>query len=117
MSPAEAAQLVGKTERTIRQWIAGRRLTAQAAGQRTPRPGVGPYRWLIDTDDLAQIPGVALNRALLAEWEAQAALREGGEDMLLRLTRVEHEVAELRTLVERLIKDLKSEGKWPEEDG
>lgn len=102
VSPVEAARLVGKTERTIRQWIASGRLPAEPAGQRTPRPGVGPYRWLIDTDELGRMPGVRLNPAVLAELEARTALTGAGEDVLARLTRLEHDVAELRQRVEQV---------------
>lgn len=102
VSPVEAARLVGKTERTIRQWIASGRLPAEPAGQRTRRPGVGPYRWLIDTDELGRLPGVRLNPAVLAELEARTALTGTGEDVLTRLTRLEHDMAELRQRVEMM---------------
>ena len=102
VSPVEAARLVGKTERTIRQWIADRLLPAEPAGRRTTRPGVGPYRWLIDTDALARLPGVRLDPRVLAELESRTALTGAGEDVLARLTHLEQVVDDLRDRVERV---------------
>ena len=102
VSPVEAARLVGKTERTIRQWIADGRLAAEAAGRRARREGVGPSRWLIDTDVLARVPGVRLDPRELAELEARAAVIGSGEDVLGRLVRLERAVDELRNRMERV---------------
>lgn len=102
VSPNQAARLVGKTERTIRQWIADGRLPAQPAGRRRPRSGVGPYRWMIDTDDLARMPGIAIDPTVRAELEAHAALQGTGRSVLERLERVEREVADLRRAMDEL---------------
>ena len=102
VSPAEAAQLIGRTERTVRQWIASGKLHAEPSGSRARRPGVGPYRWLIDTDQLAQLPGVTINQARLAELEAQTALEGAGASILERLARVERDIVALQREVARL---------------
>jgi hypothetical protein len=96
VSPPVAATLTGRAERTIRLWIASGKLPAEPSGARERRPGVGPYRWLIDTDDLARVPGVHLVPARLAELEAQAAFAGAGENVLERLARLERAVATLR---------------------
>ncbi len=102
VSPAEVAQLVGRTERTIRQWIASGKLHAEPSGSRARRPGVGPYRWLIDIEELKHVPGVTINQARLAELEAQAALEGAGASILERLARVEQDVAALQREVAQL---------------
>jgi hypothetical protein len=102
VSPVEAAQLAGRTERTIRHWIATGKLHAEPSGSRERRPGVGPSRWIIDTADLARVPGVTINRARLAEIEARAALEGAGESVLERLARLEREVDALQREVARL---------------
>jgi hypothetical protein len=102
VSARDAARLAGRTERTIRAWVASGKLKAEPTGSRGRRRGVGPNRWQIDTDELAGVPGVTLDKALLAEFEARAALIGGGENVLARLERVERDVAELRRRVEEL---------------
>ena len=75
VSAMEAARLTNRGERTIRRWIATGQLVAQPAGMRERGQGVGPYRWLIDMDDLSKTPGVTLNRNVLAELEARGTRR------------------------------------------
>lgn len=70
----EVARLVGKTERTIRQWIADGRLPAEPAGRRATGPGVGPCPRLIDTDAFTRMPGLCIDPRELAELEARPAL-------------------------------------------
>jgi hypothetical protein len=108
VSPAEAGHLTGKTERTIREWIRSGKLHAEPAGSRTRRPGVGPYRWLIDTDDLARVPGVALDPAGLETFAAKEALADTGAHLLERVTRLEQDAADLRREVTAIQKALET---------
>ena len=80
----------------MRAWVASGKLRAEPAGVRTKRRGVGPSRWLIDTDELAALPGVRLDGALLAELQSRAALVGDGENILDRLERIERSIAELQ---------------------
>lgn len=110
---AEAARLVGRSERTVREWIATGRLSAQPAGLREKREGVGPGRWLIDVDDLAAIPGVQFDAARLAELMARDALLRSGHDVLGRLEQLERQVATLEAEVADLKHDRPTSGKEP----
>lgn len=110
VSAREAARLVGRTERTIRAWVASGKLMAEPAGPRSRRRGVGPNRWLIDVDVLAQMPGVALDRARLAELELRAAEVELGTSLVERVARLEHQVGELRHEVANLRKAMDHRG-------
>jgi hypothetical protein len=102
VSAREAARLAHRTERTIRAWVASGKLTAEPAGPRGKRRGVGPNRWMIDSDDLAAMPGVEMDRALLAEMQARAALTGSGTNVLERVSRLERDVADLRRAVDDL---------------
>lgn len=60
ISAVQAAQLVGRNERRIRDWIATQRLPATKVGQ----------TWQIDVDDLERLPGVTVDREQLALLQA-----------------------------------------------
>jgi polyhydroxyalkanoate synthesis regulator phasin len=96
VSAREAALLAHKTERTIRTWVASGKLRAEPTGARARRPGVGPNRWLIDVDALAQMPGVTLDRVRLAELELRASEASLSISLVERVERLEHEVEALR---------------------
>jgi hypothetical protein len=68
ISAVRAAQLVGRNERRIRDWIATRRLPAIKVGQ----------TWQIDIDDLEQLPGVVIDREQLALLQRQEAATPHG---------------------------------------
>jgi hypothetical protein len=107
VTATEAARLVDRSERTIRTWISSGRLPAVPAGLREPGERTGPTRWAIDVEDLARIPGVTLNGAVLAELEVRARLSaqaraQGGESILERLAHLESLVAALMERVEQL---------------
>lgn len=97
VTAAQAAELAHRHERVVRGWIASGKLRARAAGPRGKITGThtGPSRWAIDTDDLARVPGVTLDRERLAALEAQAGARGPGS-VLTRLDALEREVAQLR---------------------
>ena len=102
VSAREAARLAGRTERTIRTWVASGKLVAEPLGPRGRRRGVGPNRWLIDVDTLARVPGVTLDRARLAELELRAAEVDLSTSLVERVARLEHQVGELRQDIENL---------------
>lgn len=104
VSAREAAQLAHRTERTIRAWVASGKLKAEPAGPRGRRRGVGPNRWVIDSDDLAAMPGVEMDSALLAEMQARAAFTGSGVNVLERVSRLERDVADLRRAMDELRK-------------
>lgn len=109
ISPAEAARLTGRTERTVRLWITSGRLPAEPSGFRERRTGVGPYRWLIDVDDLAQIPGIHLDQVYLAELQARHALTGQEPGVLERLAGIEHALTKVRTDIDALRRDLEEQ--------
>jgi polyhydroxyalkanoate synthesis regulator phasin len=101
VSAAEAAELADRNERVVRGWIKSGKLRAEPAGPRQPERGrAGPSRWAIDVDDLAQVPGVAIDRERLAQIEAAGASTPGG--ILARLETIEREVQSLRARVRDL---------------
>jgi hypothetical protein len=63
ISAVQAAQLVGRNERRIRDWIATQRLPAMKVGQ----------TWQIDVDDLERLPGVTIDREQLELLQGQEA--------------------------------------------
>jgi len=102
VSATDAARLVRRTPRTIRNWIVSGRLPAEAVGVRERTLGVGPNQWRIDIDDLREIPGVHLDPVVLARLETIEATRTG-TNVLERVERLERllgtlqaEVAEVR---------------------
>lgn len=102
VSAREAARLAGKTERTIRAWVAGGKLAAQPAGPRVRRQGVGPTRWLVDVDDLVRMPGVRIDRARLAELELRASEASVSTSLVERVSRLERSVQELQSEIHAL---------------
>lgn len=92
VSAREAARLANRTERTIRAWVASGKLQAEPAGPRERRQGVGPNRWLIDVDLLAQMPHVSLDRVRLAELELRAAEAGVSTTLVERVARLEREM-------------------------
>lgn len=88
LTAAEAAQVAGVSERTIRNWIACGALKAGKADV------TGPKRWAIDVGDLGRRPGVRIDREALAAIETRDARSAGG--ILARLTTLELEVQALR---------------------
>lgn len=103
VSVEEAARLTGRSERTIFRWIAAGRLAAEPVGLRAPRPGIGPSRWRIDVDALAQLPGITLDAAFLAELERRAAEQATAPGVRLaeRVARLEQEVTALWAYVKQ----------------
>lgn len=89
LTAAEAAQVAGVSERSVRAWISTGRLQAEKA------EAAGPARWAIDVDDLAGLPGVVINREALARIEAGDA--NSAQGILARLTALELEVQALRS--------------------
>jgi excisionase family DNA binding protein len=92
ISAVQAAQLVGRNERRIRDWIATRRLPAIKVGQ----------RWQIDIEDLERLPGITVDRTQLEMlWSREAAtpaeLRQRVRDLETAVLNLQNEVAHLRT--------------------
>lgn len=95
ITAAQAARLASASEKTVRSWITSGKLRAtkqQEAGH--------PASWSIDTDDLAALPGVTIDRERLAELEAGRSRSPVG--ILARLEAAEREIAALRTRVRLL---------------
>jgi hypothetical protein len=91
ISAVQAAQLVGRNERRVRDWIATRRLPAIKIGQ----------SWQIDIDDLEQLPGITIDRARLemlrsSETNTLPELRQ-------RVRELEEAVLSLRSEMAQLI--------------
>jgi hypothetical protein len=87
ISAVQAALLVGRNERRIRDWIATRRLPAIKVGQ----------TWQIDIDDLERLPGVVIDREQLALLQRQEATTPHG--LLNRLADLEDTVQRLQSEV------------------
>jgi hypothetical protein len=87
ISAVQAAQLIGRNERRIRDWIATRRLPAVKVGQ----------SWQIDIDDLEQLPGVVIDREQMALLLDQATATPHG--LLNRVDYLENMVQHLQTEV------------------
>jgi len=92
ISAVQAAQLVGRNERRIRDWIATRRLPAIKVGQ----------SWQIDIEDLEQLPGITIDRARLEllwsrEADTPSALRQRVRDLEEAVLSLRSEVAQLKT--------------------
>jgi hypothetical protein len=101
VNASQAAALVDRTERRVREWIKQGKLRAEPAGPRKREPGkVGPSAWAIDVDELAMVPGVTINRERLAELEAGQKRSPSG--VLARLDRLEADVQMLRTRLRTL---------------
>jgi hypothetical protein len=98
VSAAQASQLTGIHERTIRQYISDGRLYAATAGPRDPEGKAGPSRWAIDVDDLAALPGVAINREVLARIELAR-----GHDPAAILARLEALERQMRAMQSQLL--------------
>jgi hypothetical protein len=90
ISAVQAAQLVGRNERRIRDWIATQRLPAVKVGQ----------TWQIDIDDLEQLPGVVIDREQLALLQRQEAATPHG--LLNRVSDLENIVQHLQSEVAAL---------------
>lgn len=90
ISAVQAALLVGRNERRIRDWIATRRLPAIKVGQ----------SWQIDIDDLERLPGVVIDREQLALLQQQEATTPHG--LLNRLAQLENTVQDLQREVAAL---------------
>src|SRR5690242_19140834 len=76
ISAVQAAQLVGRNERRMRDWIATRRLPAIKVGQ----------SWQIDIEDLERLPGITIDRTQLEtlwsrEVSASSELRQRVRDL------------------------------------
>lgn len=94
ISAVQAALLIGRNERRIRDWIATERLPAMKVGQ----------TWQIDTEDLERIPGIKIDPEQLALLQRhEANLTQG---LLGRIAELEHVIqglhAEIASLNERL---------------
>ncbi|WP_220204462.1 helix-turn-helix domain-containing protein [Reticulibacter mediterranei] len=91
ISAVQAAQLVGRNERRIRDWIATRRLPAIKVGQ----------SWQIDIEDLERLPGITIDRTQLeALWSrevgALSELRQRVRDLEEVVLNLRNEVAQLK---------------------
>lgn len=99
VNATEAAALVDRTERRVREWIRQGKLRAEPIGPRQRAAGkAGPSAWAIDVDELASVPGVTINRERLAEIAAGRGSRAPG-GVLARLAELE---ARVRVLEARL---------------
>lgn len=97
ISAVQAAQLVGRNERRIRDWIATRRLPAIKVGQ----------SWQIDIEDLERLPGITVDRTQLELlWSREAAipteLRQRVRDLEATVLSLQHEVAQLKTRLQEI---------------
>lgn len=91
ISAVQAAQLVGRNERRIRDWIATRRLPAIKVGQ----------SWQIDIEDLERLPGITIDRTQLETlWSrdsgAPSELRQRVRDLEEVVSGLRHEVTQLK---------------------
>jgi excisionase family DNA binding protein len=91
ISAVQAAQLVGRNERRIRDWIATRRLPAIKVGQ----------RWQIDIEDLERLPGITIDRTQLEtlwsrEVGAPSELRQRVRNLEEVVLNLRNEVAQLK---------------------
>ncbi len=80
ISAVQAALLIGRNERRVRDWIATQRLPAIKVGQ----------SWQIDTEDLERLPGVRIDREQLALLQAQET--STFHDLLYRIAELERVV-------------------------
>lgn len=92
----------------LADWIL-RPVSALPSGFRERRTGVGPYRWLIDVDDLDQIPGIETDRAHLAQLQARHALSGQESAILEQLANLEHTLTTLRTHLDDLRRELQEQ--------
>ncbi len=83
LSAVQAALLIGRNERRIRDWIATQRLPATKAG----------HVWQIDTEDLARVPGVKIDHEQLALLQTQKLGTPQG--LLHRIAQLEHIIQDL----------------------
>src|SRR4051794_2721657 len=90
ISAVQAARLVGRNERRIRDWIATHRLSAIKSGQ----------TWQIDIDDLERLPGVTIDHEQLALLLSQEASTPQG--LLNRVHHLEQTVQHLQNELELL---------------
>lgn len=97
LSATEAARLAGVTERTMRTWLSSGKVPGAHKQEPREAAGKGPARWQIDSDQLAQVPGITLDRDALAVLEGRARRSPGG--VLARLDALE---AQVRALSARL---------------
>jgi hypothetical protein len=91
VNAAQAAQLVGRSERRVRQWIADGKLRAEPSGTRTKGEHSGPSAWAIDTDDLERVPGVTVDPTRLAE--LTAGQNRTPQGLLARVEQLERRLA------------------------
>jgi hypothetical protein len=87
ISAVQAALLIGRNERRVRDWIATRRLPAIKAG----------HTWQIDTEDLERIPGIKIDREQLALLQVQQGCTLPG--LLGRISELEQTVENLQVHV------------------
>lgn len=99
LSATEAARVAHVTERTMRAWLASGKVPGHKQEPRDAA-GKGPPRWEIDSDALAAVPGISIDRDALALFDAQARRSPAG--VLARLDALEAQVralsAKLRAL-------------------
>jgi hypothetical protein len=100
LSATEAARLTGVTERTMRAWLAAGKIPGAHKQAPEQAAGKGPVRWEIDSDQLAQVPGITLDRDALAVLEARGRRSPGG--VLARLDALEAQVRALSARVRAL---------------
>lgn len=100
VNASEAATLVDRTDRRIYEWIRQGKLRAEPSGPRAKGERTGPTEWRIDVDDLARVPGVAIDRQKLAELEAGRS--RSPASVLARLETLERELAVVRARLRAL---------------
>lgn len=109
VSAAQAAQLVARSEKAVRQWIQSGKLEARPDGPNHARHKSGPSRWSIDVDALAGVPGVVLDRELLARLEASDA--RSAATVAARVDQLERELQQLRVRLRAM--ELRDGTAWP----
>lgn len=102
VSVAQAAWLIGRSEKTVRLKIGSGELPATPTGPRSEQGKTGPSFYLIETDDLAKLPGVTLNPERLAEIAKKQGESPPHDSLVARLEAVESVFEELESEVTRL---------------
>ena len=109
LSVSQAAWLIERSEKTIRNKIRSGELTAIPTGPRAEGSPTGPSFWVIDVEDLKKMAGVTLNPgrlAMLAQQQREPLPADSVQERLEALESVfeemEHEIVRLRQRVQSL---------------
>src|SRR5690242_21380139 len=92
VSAVQAASLIGRNERRIRDWITKHRLPATKVGK----------AWQIETDDLERISGIKIDDTQLALLPGQESIQSLLERIALLERMVDHLSIEIATLSTRM---------------